>query len=114
MFQCDGLPFARSLSPRQTPSLATPVANLASWTGLTLAREATAAASSDVLWARYLAGLRVVLIAHAVWVLVVEADCEQHPLESSTLTASETIDQLDAYRRAPTSRLALQISSKRQ
>jgi hypothetical protein len=51
----------------------------------------------------------VVLDSHAL----VDADCDQHPVEVASLTPSEVIERLEDQQRSPRSAFAMQISPPR-
>jgi len=104
---------------RRLPSLARPVAAFAptatpaSWEGLTLAHEARAAMANETQWQRYLNLLRGFLDHHVSWVLVAEADCDQHPIVQVELSTAEVVARLDRQRQSPKSSFSLSAVPRR-
>jgi hypothetical protein len=110
---CSGdLPFARLIPSGVRPaSAASATSNLqSSWTGLTLAHEAREAAADEEHWQRYLTVLQSFLDAHVRWLLVAEADCDQHAIAQVELTAAEVVALLDEQRRWPKSSFTLRAA----
>jgi hypothetical protein len=98
---------ARRLPSTEMPPTAFAADVPASWEGLALAHEARAAAEHEVYWQRYLPLLRGLLDCHVTWVLVAEADCDQHPIAHVELSTAEVVARLDEQRRSPKSTFSL-------
>jgi len=77
------------------------IENLSSWTFLSFAPSARLAAEDDFTWPRYVALLRQVLHFQEFWVVVAEADCDQHPLRHEVMTVAALTDRLDQLRTEP-------------